>query len=169
MRPHKCRSNAQLGGGGTLICMSNRGRNHLWTTELRWRVWSIKPGARICFTVRTILLTYIRGNQRVRSQPVGHRGFCPRWLLTTGTSEERQHRLVQSGPPSISPGWTCSYQGRTIGLLLQSSFLFRRILFSDRSHVIFPHSGIPFDIIFEQNKRGVANAEEYSFYFGVIL
>jgi hypothetical protein len=33
---------------------------------------------------------------------------------------------------------------------------------------IFPHSGIPFDI-FQQNKRGVANAEEYSFYLGLIL
>jgi hypothetical protein len=33
---------------------------------------------------------------------------------------------------------------------------------------IFPHSGIPFDI-FEQNNRGVANAEEYSFFSGLIL
>jgi hypothetical protein len=33
------------------------------------------------------------------------------------------------------------------------------------SYSLFPHSGIPFDI-FEQNKRGVANAEEYSFCFG---
>jgi hypothetical protein len=33
---------------------------------------------------------------------------------------------------------------------------------------IFLHNGIPFDI-FEPNKRGVANAEEYSFISGLIL
>jgi hypothetical protein len=31
---------------------------------------------------------------------------------------------------------------------------------------VIPHSGIPFDMFAQNNHGGVANAEEYSFYFG---
>jgi hypothetical protein len=92
------------------------------------------------------------------------------------------YRLL-TGPPSISLGWTCSYRTYLLGgvrldsygsqafcsvelfspidrmhYLRQSSFLFRRIMFSDRSHALFPHSDIHFRI-FEQNVNcvGICN------------